>query len=198
MVRVPWTSYKVSTVVGAEIWDLFRPAADPFLQGLAEGRCIHVSGELTATGELWPNAITATVGVASDVFAFGTRLSDAAVALPSLPPAFRHPVQVSEFVYLGDSNCTEEHGNLCWQPSGLPLDRARATIADFDDETLRASKAAFGLVRFDGGGFRFQPLAVLGKGKSLRAGQNALKSSNGNKSKTLPILRERAGRLLRR
>ncbi len=181
MVRVPLVSYKVDAIAGAAIWDLFDPVAKPVLQALENGHTLTIpAADLFANGDLILRAAPES-GQAADPFAAATTLT----ALPALPALLRHPVHIAEVVHVP-----------C--PTPLPLASERlSAVSEFHDKTLRGASEMIGLLRFDQGSWRVQPLCIRGKKTRTISGQGLLKAHTKLKSKTLAVLRERAGKLLR-
>ena len=178
-VRLPLVSYKVDTLAGAAIWDLFDAVATPILQALEGGKTLNIpAADLVANGDLILRAAPET---GQDADPFAADLS----ALPVLPAALRHPVHIAEPVHLSG-------------PSPLPLAVERLSAdTEFNDKTLSGASDTIGLLRFDQGGWRLQPLCIRSQKTQVMSGQGLLKAHGKLKSKTLSILRERAGKLLR-
>ena len=180
-VRVPLVSYKVDALSGAEIWDLFEPFGQPILQALEGGQVLTISAaDLLDNGDLLLKAAPEVGGTADPFAAVATPMP-----LPALPARFRHPVHIAEVVRVPLPN-----------PLTLATERLSTENA-FNDKTLRSASEMIGLLRFDQGGWRLQPLCVRGKKGDVISGQGALKARRKLKAKTLTVLRERAGKLLR-
>src|SRR5262249_17778390 len=116
-------------------------------------------------------------------------LSPAPAERPCLDPADRHPALIEELVYLGGV------------VDGLPLDNDRWPDTDDLIRTDVAGCAGLvGLLRFDGGRFAFQPLAIDKKKPMPRMIGTGLADGKGKKSKNevLRKLKERASKLLRK
>ena len=89
-VRLPLVSYKVDTLAGAAIWDLFDAVATPILQALEGGKTLNIlAADLVANGDLILRAAPET---GQDADPFAADLS----ALPALPATLRHPVHIAE------------------------------------------------------------------------------------------------------
>ena len=138
------------------------------------------NANLLANGDLIFRAAPKS-GKAADPFAMTSNLT----ALPALPALLRHPVHIAEVVRMPSPN-----------PLPLAVERLSA-VTEFDDKTLRGATEMIGLLRFDQGHWRVQPLCIRGKKTDVISGQRLMKAHAKVKSKTLPILRERAGKLLR-
>jgi hypothetical protein len=180
-VRVPFTAYKVDVLAGAELWDLFGLNEEPILEGLAGHKTLRVAkAELRSDGDLILRA-PPKVGSPANPFAAADRLT----ALPAPPALFRHPVHIAEPVRLPGDH-------------GLPLAVERLPgDSDLGERTADGSSELIGLLRFDRGGWRIQPLCVR-DGKRLRmSGDDVAGLRRKLKHRSLETLKERAGRLLR-
>jgi hypothetical protein len=179
-VRVPFAGYKVGAIGGAEVWDLFEPFDGPILEALKGHKTLRVSqAELRANGDLVLRTPPEASGRA-DPFA-------AAGAFGSLPcpPLARHPVHIAEPVLLAG-----EHG--------LPLALERLPRESTLSENLaEPAPELIGLLRFDRGGWRVQPLCVRWNKGFLISGEDLAAVRKKQKTRTLEVLRERAARLLR-
>ncbi|MCA9619646.1 MAG: hypothetical protein KC731_11490, partial [Myxococcales bacterium] len=195
--RVPWGSFKVPAIAGEEIWVLFQPAIEVWLKALEAGKSVAVEGLWRSTGELLPR--TAKAGKKLDPFALAASLATIEPP-PPLAPEARHPVQLAELVHLPEVSVREEGGELVVTPGEVPLALERLFPGcELERDTLASAEEIVGLLRFDGGGFRLQPLAARGGklGAGVVTGQEARARAAKLKSKTLAILEERAGKLLR-
>jgi hypothetical protein len=180
-VRVPFAGYKVDVIAGAEAWDLFEPHEEPVLGALAGHKALRVTkAELRSDGDLILRAPPAVVGSA-DPFAVAGRLT----ALP-LPPALaRHPVHIAEPVLLPGDH-------------GLPLARERLPAGtELTEDAVSDASELLGLLRFDRGGWRVQPLCVRVKKNVVMSGEDLAGARRKLKRRSLDVLKERAGRLLR-
>jgi hypothetical protein len=217
VVRMPLSSYKVDVIAPQELWQLFRPAADPLLESLAGHKALQISGmQLLASGDLlWTGK--ARLGAGFDLLASGAAASSPEViSLPPQPPLTRHPVQLAELVAFenisvrksatpaalgrGDGNGTSLE--LAVDGGALPIATERLSAgSELDAKTLVTATAMVGLLRFDRGGWAVQPLAARAKaGKKecvIMIGGGALEFCKKDKLKTLSVLSERAGKLLR-
>lgn len=179
LVRASVTVGKVDTIVGPAVWRLF--ADYPILlAAIGQQRGLDVRDlELLGTGDLVWREEAATLGDPADPFATARIHLGQAVA-PAVAPLDRHPVRISEPVLLEG-----EHGLEFAEPSGSgPLTQA----------LLKSATACIGLLRWDGR-WVVQPLAVQTKKKTAHNGEPALNEKGGD---VVVLLKERAGRLLRR
>jgi hypothetical protein len=131
-----------------------------------------------------------------------------------VPPLDRHPVRIAEPVLAeGYSTVVSDGGAAVTLELGgnilaVDLDRL-PTCGPLTPELVAASSACLGLLRWDGGDWRLQPLAVQATVKrrpvAVHNGDWALGPTDpkvvkaeAKASDTVAVLRERAGRLLRR
>jgi hypothetical protein len=209
VIRVTLSSYKVDVVRGPELWQCFAEKAAPLLKAIAGQETLDVSDmTLMPTGDLlWDG--TARKGkkrpfldTAKEWLAPG---SAKAAALPSVAVLDRHPVQIAEPVYLegygvsdGDEVCLDLGDGAALRVAAERM----AGSSELQPEHVAKSQALFGLLRFDHGGWAVQPLAARLSGKSgdVFTGSSAAEPPPAGKKKkaTLPVLRERASRLLRK
>jgi hypothetical protein len=179
--RIPLGAYKVGVIAGAEIWDLLGDCAEPILAAMAEHRVLQLShAELREDGDLVLRSPPG-LGAASDPFESVAR----ATSMPDPPAIARHPVHIAEIVRLGGRHGLPPAEERSW--AGSPL---LSSIAD-DAEQIA-------LLRFDRGGWRYQPLAVRRRGGFVMAGEELSAARRKLKHRTVDILKERAGRLLRK
>lgn len=211
LVRAGVSAPKPDTVVGAGLWQLLRPHLS-LLAAVGEGRSMELADmPVTAEGDLlWSDAHARTGGPAD---AFAT----ARVVLPTATgtataPLDRHPARIAVPVFLDGYTAREEDGALTFTVAGHPLavDTDRIPAAGpLTPQTVAASGACIGLLRWDAGVHRLQPLAVettvrkkpvavhaggWAGGTADKAGVKAEKAATD----AVAVLRERAGRLLRK
>jgi hypothetical protein len=213
LVRAAVSVPKPDTVVGAGVWQLLRPHLS-LLGAVGEGRATDVTDmPVTAEGDLLWDEEHARTGEPADAFA------TARVALPTATaaataPLDRHPARIAEPVFLEGygSETDEDTGTLTFTVAGhrLVVDTDRVPAAGpLTPEAVAASHACIGLLRWDAGRFRLQPLAVettvrkkpvavhagaWAGGTTDKAGLKAEKAATD----AVTVLRERAGRLLRK
>ncbi|MEV5705870.1 hypothetical protein [Actinoallomurus sp. NPDC052274] len=207
LVRASVTAAKVDTIVGPTLWRLLdrHPV---LLKALAEHRSVDLAElPVTAGGDLIWRDDQATLGEPADPFATARlRLTDALA--PAVPPLERHPVRIAEPVLLegytidGDALALDEHS--------LTVDLERLpSCGPLTPELVAASSACIGLVRWEAGRWTLQPLAVRAtvkrKAVAAHGGDWALGPTDPKVVKAearagdaVAVLRERAGRLLRR
>jgi hypothetical protein len=204
-VRVTLSSYKVDVVVGGEVWQCLAEQAEHLLAGISDHRTLGFDGAtLLPTGDLlWRGKAKAgakysAIELAEKWFTPG---ANPAPLLPRLEPLDRHPVHLAEPVYLEGYQAGDNGRSLdCGDGLVLPMTGIRDGLAsELRIEDLEGSKGLFGLLRFDGGGWQLQPLAVRkAKGSEVFTGVSAAAWSVKKKDQTLAILQERAGKLLRK
>ncbi|MCP2338496.1 hypothetical protein [Actinomadura rupiterrae] len=207
LVRASVSAGKVDTIVGPAIWRLL----DDFpvlLAALAGQRAVEIDGmPLLPGGDLLWSEDAADLGESADPFATARLQLDEATA-PPVPPLERHPVRIAEPVLLegyrvdggdlvlDDHRLRIETGNL---PGSGPL----------TPELVRASSTCVGLVRWDAAGWSLRPLAVQAvvkkKPVTAHGGEWALGPTDpkivkaqAKSGDAVAVLRERAGRLLRK
>ncbi|MFF3564748.1 hypothetical protein ACFYXS_32390 [Streptomyces sp. NPDC002574] len=211
LVRASVSVPKPDTVVGAGIWQLLR-AHMSLLAAVGEGRSMELHAmPVTAEGDLLWNDENANAGEPADAFA------TARVALPTATdtvtaPLDRHPARIAVPVFLEGYAAGKDDDTVMFTVAGQPLavDTDRIpTAGPLTPEAVAASGACIGLLRWDAGTYRVQPLAVettvRNKAVALHAGGWAggttdKAGAKAEKAATdaVAVLRERAGRLLRK
>ncbi|MDI3417388.1 hypothetical protein QIT00_02230 [Streptomyces sp. B-S-A12] len=211
LVRASVSVPKPDTVVGAGLWQLLRPYMS-LLEALGEGRSTELTDmPLTAEGDLLWSDAHARPGEPADPFA------TARVALPTATdtptaPLDRHPTRLAVPVFVEGYATQLDEDELTLTFAGQPLhvDADRIpTASPLTPEAVAKSGACIGLLRWDAGRFTLQPLAVEStvrkKTVALHAGAWAGGTTDkvgvkGEKAATdaVKVLRERAGRLLRK
>ncbi len=210
LVRASVSAPKPDTVVGAGIWQLLRPHLN-LLTAVSEGRAVELT-DMPMTGEgdlLWTDAC-ARMGEPADPFTTARVVLPTASALPTAA-LDRHPARIAAPVFLEGYGV--EPDPLAFTLSGrqVAVDADRIPAAGpLTPEAVATSSACIGLLRWDAGTFRVQPLAVLAvarkKSVALHAGAwagGAGTDKAGVKAEkaatdAVAVLRERAGRLLRK
>ncbi|MFI0821038.1 hypothetical protein ACH4TX_36175 [Streptomyces sp. NPDC021098] len=211
LVRASVSVPKPDTVVGVGIWQLLRPHMS-LLAAVSEGRAMDLTDmPLTAEGDLLWSDEHARQGEPADPFA------TARVALPTAAdaptaPLDRHPARIAVPVFLEGYTSKKADGALTFTVAGHPLavDTDRVPVAGpLTPEAVTGSSACIGLLRWDAGAYRVQPLAVektvrkkavvlhaggWAGGTDDKAGVKAEKAATD----AVAALRERAGRLLRK
>ncbi|MEO3868569.1 hypothetical protein ABGB18_07050 [Nonomuraea sp. B12E4] len=206
LVRTSVAAAKVDTIVGPATWALLggHPA---LLAALAEHRAVEIADmPLLPGGDLVWHDDRATAGEEADPFATA-RVRLAAAVAPSTPPLDRHPVRIAEPVLIEGYKIDGRTLDLGGNTLTVDLDRLPAG-GPLTPELVAASSACLGLMRWDGE-WSLQPLAVQAtvKKKPVTAhnGDWALGPTDPKVVKALAksgdavaVLRERAGRLLRK
>ncbi|MCT2542042.1 hypothetical protein [Streptomyces atratus] len=211
LVRAGIAVPKPDTVVGAGLWQLLRPHMS-LLTAVSEGRSMELTDmPVTAEGDLIWSDEHAGRGEPADAFA------TARVALPAATdaataPLDRHPARIAVPVFLEGYAVQKDDDTLTFTlPGGhLAVDTDRIpTAGPLTPEAVAASGACIGLLRWDAGTYRVQPLAVettvrkkavaihaggWAGGTTDKAGAKAEKAATD----AVAVLRERAGRLLRK
>jgi hypothetical protein len=211
LVRASVSAPKPDTVVGAGVWPLLRPHMS-LLAAVSEGRSVDLADmPVTAGGDLiWSDAQARPGGPAGP---FATaRVALPAAAEAATAPLDRHPAHIAVPVFLAGYAAREDDGALVLTVAGHPLavDTDRIPAAGpLTPEAVAASGACIGLLRWDAGSFRVQPLAVETTARKAAVTVHAGGWAGGATDKTgvkaekaatdaISVLRERAGRLLRK
>lgn len=211
LVRAGVAVPKPDTIVGAGLWQLMRPHMS-LLAAVGEGRSMEITDmPITAEGDLiWSDA-QGSQGELADAFATARVALPAAGALATAP-VDRHPARMAEPVFLEGYTVQKDGDALTFTVAGhaVAVDTDRVPAASpLTPEAIAVSTACIGLLRWDAGEFRLQPLAVetavrkktavihagawIG-GTTDKAGVKAEKAA----ADAVTVLRERAGRLLRK
>ncbi|AQZ65440.1 unnamed protein product [[Actinomadura] parvosata subsp. kistnae] len=207
LVRASMAAAKVDTIVGPTVWKLLRDQP-VLLSALAQHRSVEITDmRLLPGGDLvWENH-RARAAEESDPFATA-RVQLAAATPPPVTPLDRHPVRIAEPVLVEGYKCDGQSVDLGGNKLPLDLDRL-PSCGPLTPALLKASTACIGLVRWDGGQWSLQPLAVQASVKkqpvAAHNGDWALGPTDPKVAKAeakngdvVAVLRERAGRLLRK
>ncbi len=166
---------------------------------------------VTDEGDLIWDDGRAGMGEAAEVFTTARVALPTAAAFPA-SPLDRHPARIAVPVLLEGYGVEEGDDGVAFQVAGyrLAVDTDRVPAAGpLSPEVVAASGACVGLLRWDAGAFLLQPLAVertvrkktvavhagaWAGGTDDKAGARAEKAATD----AVGVLRERAGRLLRK
>ncbi|MGY1577567.1 hypothetical protein [Streptomyces sp. MN13] len=212
LVRASVSVPKPDTVLGAGVWQLLRPHMS-LLAAAGEGRAMDLTDmPVTAEGDLIWQDDHARPGEPADAFATA-RVALPTAGTPPTAPLDRHPVRLAEPVFLeGYAAEQDDDETVTFTFAGhrLAVDTDRIPIAGpLTPKAVAASGACIGLLRWDAGRFVVQPLAVettvrkktvavhagaWAGGTTDKAGAKAEKAATD----AVAVLRERAGRLLRK
>ncbi|MGJ3226047.1 hypothetical protein ACQEUV_11865 [Micromonospora aurantiaca (nom. illeg.)] len=210
LVRVTVVAAKVATIVGPAGWRLLE-SYPVLLNALAQRRAITVT-DLTAHGAdlRWAEE-RAALGEPADPFATARVLLAGATAAAT-PPLLRHPAAIAEPVLVEGYTVRDDDGvpalDLDGRSLHLATDRLPAA-GPLTPALVAASTACLGLLRWDDDRWLLQPLAVRAtvKRQTVEAhnGDWACGVTDPKTAKAeakagdaVAVLRERAGRLLRR
>ncbi|WP_242904699.1 hypothetical protein [Actinomadura terrae] len=206
LVRTGVAAPKVDTIVGPAVWQML--GGHPVLMtALAERRSVTVQDLPLRAGHLrWDDA-RAALAEPADPFATA-RLMLAGSVAPAVPPLERHPVRISEPVLVEGHTVNGTTWSLDGHEIEVDVDRL-PSCGPLTPALVAASSSCIGLMRWDGGRWRLQPLAVQAtvKKKPVEAhtGDWALGPTDPKVVKAVAksgdvvtVLRERAGRLLRK
>ncbi|MEU3763325.1 hypothetical protein [Streptomyces albogriseolus] len=211
LVRAGVSAPKPDTVVGAGLWQLLRPHMS-LLSAVSEGRAMKLDAmPVTAEGDLiWDDA-RAALGESAEPFTTARVALPTAAAAP-VTPVDRHPTRIAVPVLLEGYAVEDEGERVAFRVAGerLAVDAGRVPAAGpLTAEAVASSAACIGLLRWDAGEFLLQPLAVertvrkkpvavhagaWAGGTADKAGVRAEKAATD----AVTVLRERAGRLLRK
>ncbi|MFJ6443265.1 hypothetical protein [Streptomyces sp. NPDC091649] len=211
LVRAGVSAPKPDTVVGAGLWQLLRPRMS-LLGAVSEG-CSMVLDAMPVTDEgdlVWDDE-RARTGEPADAFTTARVMLSAATAA-RVAPLDRHPVRIAVPVLLEGYTVRSEEGRLAFDVAGrlLAVDTDRAPAAGpLTPEAVAASHSCVGLLRWDAGAFLVQPLAVESTVRKKAVAVHAGAWAGGTTDKAgvraekaatdaVAVLRERAGRLLRK
>ncbi|MEU9509692.1 hypothetical protein AB0D32_25810 [Micromonospora sp. NPDC048170] len=210
LVRCAVGAVKVETIVGPALWRLLddHPV---LLAALAERRCLTVTGlPLHGADLLWHDD-RVRLGEPVDPFATARVLLPTAVAAASAP-LDRHPVGIAEPVLMEGYTVRDDDGATTFvldgQPIAVAVDRL-PSCGPLTPDLVAASSACLGLMRWDDGRWLLQPLAVRATVKRRSADAHTgdwaagvtdpkVAKAEARAGDAVAVLRERAGRLLRR
>ncbi|WP_433499170.1 hypothetical protein ACQP1K_02085 [Sphaerimonospora sp. CA-214678] len=208
LVRTGVTAAKVDTIVGPALW---KPAHEHkvLLAALADRRSLEVTDlPLLDSGDLVWHDDRAFLGKPADSFTTA-RLHLAGVLAPAVPPLERVPVRIAEPVLVEGYKVTED-GSFDLGGAEIAVDVGRLpSCGPLTPKLVAGSSACVGLVRWDGGRWLLQPLAVQAKVKretvEIGTGDWAqgptdpkVVKAEARAGDAVAVLRERAGRLLRK
>ncbi|MEV4490235.1 hypothetical protein AB0K04_08995 [Micromonospora coxensis] len=208
LVRTAVGAAKVDTISGPALWQLLQ-AHPVLLDALAQRRAVTVDDlPLRGADLLWHDDAVRPAEPA-DPFATARVLLPAAVA-SAAPPLDRHPAVLAEPVLL-EGYTVHDGGaelELDGQRIALAVDRL-PSCGPVTPELVAASSACIGLARWDAGRWLVQPLAVRSTVKrkvvEVHNGDWAggvtdpkVAKAEAKAGDAVAVLRERAGRLLRR
>ncbi|MEV5649755.1 hypothetical protein AB0L57_16040 [Nocardia sp. NPDC052254] len=206
-VRVSVAAAKVDTIVGPAVWQLLA-AHSQLLTALAGHRALELTDmPLTPAGDLLWDDNRAQAGEAADPFVTATVQLPQAHA-PAAAPLDRDPVHIAEPVLFEGYRLRDGVLTLGDQQLRVELD-ALPSAGPLTAAGVSGSVAMIGLLRWDADGWSVRPLAVRRKVRSavtaFHNGDWALGPTDPKVAKAqaksgdaVAVLRERAGRLLRK
>lgn len=209
LVRASVAAAKADTIVGSALWRLLP--APTLLRALAEHRGLHVTDLPLHGADLVWHDEQARVDEPADPFATA-RVQLAGAVAAQAPPLDRHPVGICEPVLLEGYAARVGDGAVSFELGGhaiaVDVDRL-PTCGPLSAELVAASSACLGLVRWDAGRWTIQPLAVQATVKRKSVGVHngdwaqgptdpKAAKAEAKAGDAVAVLRERAGRLLRR
>ncbi len=207
LVRTSVAAAKVDTISGPFVWQLL--SSYPLLLGaLAQRLSLEITDmALLPSGDLLWQEDKARAGEHADPFVTA-RVQLPGASAPAMPPLERHPVRIAEPVFI--EGYKSDGQTLQLDGAGLAFDLDRLPQSGpLTPQLLKTSTACIGLMRWDGGQWRLQPLAVQANVKKevvlVRGGDWAQGPTDPKVVKVLAkagdpvaVLKERAGRLLRK
>lgn len=202
--RATISAYKVDVVVGKEIWQAFDNGYEPIFSAYTGSKKLEItSAGLLETGDLIldPSLSGLKVGAKFDLLGTAQRYfsegSDA-IIIADMAALDRHPVQLAAPIYIEGYTVTGgDEPTVDISGESLLLDEVRiSTHSDLADGQLAGTKRCFGLIRFDDGQWRVQPLVATKGKKLMMTGTGA--STAPKSTSSINVLKERAGKLLRR
>lgn len=214
-VRATLSSYKVDVVFGGEAWGALATKGKELCTALSSGASLTLKDmPCTGAGDLLWNDAKAKSDAKNtanlNVIAPKELAAGATLVRGSLAGGDRHPLQIAELVWLSDVKLGEAGASKekALVSGGAAVPVAIERLGDGKDFTLEECEGAQGvaaLLRHDRGRWALQPLSVVraaGKKTAVLVsgalGAEAGLTGAGKKSSALPILRERAGKLLRK
>lgn len=205
IVRVSVSAFKVDVLQGDDLGALLGELGGKLLAAIASGHALKIDKmQLLATGDLvWEDAKASPLANIKPQQEAATILAKPPALRPCLAPADRHPALIEELVFLApDAYTFDPKDTKVLTIGGRLFPLAGDRVAGSDDllvSDIGGSKGVVGLLRFDGGQWSLQPLAV-DKGKGPRMVGTSLGAAARGKTKggNLETLKERAGKLLRK
>lgn len=210
LVRTAVGAAKVDSIVGPALWRLL-PAQPVLLAALAQRRGVLVADVPIRGADMPWRDDRARLDEPVDPFAAArVLLPDALAAAPH--PVDRHPAGIAEPVLLEGYAVSGQEGGLTVELDGhrlaVTVDRL-PSCGPLTPELVAASSACLGLLRWDAGRWLLQPMAVQATVKrkivAVHTGDWACGVTDAKVAKAeakagdaVTVLRERAGRLLRR
>ncbi|RJO79430.1 hypothetical protein D5S18_02530 [Nocardia panacis] len=204
-VRVSVAATKVDTIVGAAVWQVLG-GHPRLLTALAEHRGLDIAEMPLVAGDLIWDDERVSVADAADPFATAAvRLSGAQA--PAVAPLDRDPVHIAEPVFV--ENCRIKDGTLDLDGYRIAVDLDLPGCGPLTPAAVNGSSDLIGLLRWDAGRWSLRPLAVRRTVKGqlvvLHNGDWACGPTDPKVAKAqaksgdaVAVLRERAGRLLRK
>lgn len=207
LVRASVSAPKPDTIIGAGLWQLLRPHMS-LLAAVSDGRSMDITDmPVTAEGDLiWADQ-RARPGEPADPFVTARVALPAALGQPTAP-LDRHPARIAVPVFLDGYAAGTDAFTVAGHRLAVDTDRIPAA-GPLTPRAVAASSACIGLLRWDAGVFSVQPLAVLAPVRKQSAAVQAGAWAGGTADKAgikaekaaadaTAVLRERAGRLLRK
>ncbi|MFG1696211.1 hypothetical protein [Nonomuraea sp. NPDC049309] len=207
LVRTSVAAAKVDTIVGPTVWRLFG-GHPTLLAALAEHRSLEITGmPLLPGGDLIWHDDKARAGDEADPLAVA-RLQLPVAMAAAVTPLDRHPVRIAEPVFV--EGYKSDGGSLTLGEHVIAFDLDRLpSCGPLTPALLKASTACVGLLRWDAGRWTLQPLGVQATVKKQPVAAHIgdwaqgptdpkVVKAQAKSGDVVAVLRERAGRLLRK
>ncbi|MEV4470677.1 hypothetical protein [Nonomuraea sp. NPDC049504] len=207
LIRTSVAAAKVDTIVGPTVWRLFG-GHPTLLAALAGHRSLDVTGmPLLPGGDLIWHDDRASAGDEADPLAVA-RLQLGVATAPAVPPLDRHPVRIGEPVFVEGYKTDGRALTLGGHTIAFDLDRL-PSCGPLTPALLKASTACVGLLHWDAGRWTLQPLGVQATVKKQPVAAHTgdwaqgptdpkVVKAEAKAGDVVAVLRERAGRLLRK
>lgn len=207
LVRTSVAAAKVDTIVGPTVWRLFG-GHPTLLAALAEHRSLEITDmPLLPGGDLIWHDDRARTGDEADPLAVA-RLQLPVATAAAVTPLDRHPVRIAEPVFVEGYKSDGSSLKLGEHTIAFDLDRL-PSCGPLTPALLKASTACIGLLRWDAGRWTLQPLGVQATVKKQPVAAHTgdwaqgptdpkVVKAEARSGDVVAVLRERAGRLLRK
>lgn len=200
-IKITASGYKVDVLDEDEAWQVLDLARfDSLVEAYTRDKSLHLNGmDMVGAGDLLWDPAKAQIAKGTDPFKVAMTALEQGVMVADVAPLDRHPVQLALPVYLDEYKVSKaDDGELTLTRGDfeVTLDEVRTShTSPLTGNAMTGTDRCVGVLRFDAGSWRMQPLVASKKKKSLKTGGSAsLKIKSGS---TLAILKERASKLLR-
>ncbi len=170
--RLTLSAYKVSVVDGSDLWSCLPNVAGDPLRGLSQHLTFQIDdmtllpgGDLLWDGKATAKGESAFLNLTQQKFAPGADQAPQGLVCSAQD---RHPVHLAELVFLGPYQVVKGNELQLDLGDGVQLPVAVKRMcggAELQPVHVPDSRSMLGLLRFDGGRWEVQPLAVIIEGK---------------------------------